>query len=53
MKGIQEQFTVSKVEEDKFRFTGLDCKGRKWKDRSIYGGLCKFNRGNKGNKEGR
>ena len=26
MKGIQEKFTVSKIEEDKFRFTGLDVK---------------------------
>ena len=26
VKGIQERFTVSKVEEDKFRFTGLDVK---------------------------
>ena len=24
VKGIQERFTVSKVEEDEFRFTGLD-----------------------------
>ena len=26
VKGIQERFTVSKVEEDEFRFTGLDVK---------------------------
>ena len=26
VKGIQERFTVSKIEEDKFRFTGLDVK---------------------------
>ena len=26
VKGIQEKFTVSKIEEDKFRFTGLDVK---------------------------
>ena len=26
--GIKERFTVSKVEEDKFRFTGLDVKAK-------------------------
>ena len=26
VKGKQEKFTVSKIEEDKFRFTGLDVK---------------------------
>ena len=52
VKGIQEQFTVSKVEEDKFRFR-IGCKGRKWKNRRINGGLCKFSRRYKGDKEGR
>ena len=31
VKGIQERFTVSKVEEDKFRFTGLDVKAENGK----------------------
>ena len=31
VKGIQERFTVSKIEEDKFRFTGLDIKAENGK----------------------
>ena len=31
VKGIQERFTVSKVEEDEFRFTGLDVKAENGK----------------------
>ena len=31
VKGIQERFTVSKIEEDKFRFTGLDVKAENGK----------------------
>ena len=31
VKGISDKFTVLKVEEDEFRFTGLDVKGRNGK----------------------
>ena len=31
VKGISEKFTVSKVEENRFRFTGLDVKAEKEK----------------------
>ncbi len=31
VSGIQERFTVSKVEEDNFRFTGLDVKTKNGK----------------------
>ena len=31
VKGISEKFTVSKVEENEFRFTGLDVKAEKGK----------------------
>ena len=31
VKGIQERFTISKIEEDKFRFTGLDVKAENGK----------------------
>merc|ERR1712243_204500 len=51
--GIKERFIVSKVEVDKFRFTGLDVKAKKWKNRDFNGGLCRFSRRDKGNKEGR
>ena len=53
VKGIQERFTVSKIEEDKFRFIGMDVKAKKWKNTSINGRLCGFGRRDKGNKEGR
>ena len=31
VKGISDKFTVSKVEKDKFRFTGLDVRAEKGK----------------------
>ena len=31
MKGVSDKFTVSKVEEDEFRFTGLDVKAKNGK----------------------
>ena len=31
MKGVSDQFTMSKVEEDEFRFTGLDVKAKNGK----------------------
>ena len=31
MKGVSDEFTVSKIEEDEFRFTGLDVKAKNGK----------------------
>ena len=44
VKGIQERFTVSKLEEDNFRFTGIDVKTKKWKNRDFNGRLCRVNK---------